>query len=222
MKHLSPAIAALALGACSWLLGSGPHVPSAYQGTTPVTVVNSSDHELCAFKIFEGNPDNDNWLGDKTKQQNLAPGAKRTFNVKPGVYHVIGGFCDSGQIVAASGTYGNATTSIQGPTLIALGPKAPEPIAGAETRAFAKLYPVGAGGGGAGGAEEPAQEAPAEEPAASSSEAAAEPKAACKGAGQPIGHYSECCSGRATTRGTSHNGGTLVCCTSDQDCVSTP
>src|SRR3954470_14443995 len=71
MKHLWPATLVTALTAC--LFGTGPHVPSAYQGTTPITIVNAWDHEMCAFSVFQADPGADNWLGSGGKLQNLAP-----------------------------------------------------------------------------------------------------------------------------------------------------
>ena len=179
-------------------------------------MANAWDHALCVFSIEQGNPDGDNWLGNNGKREPIAPGGKRTFNIKPGVYHITAGFCDGDQFIAASGTYGAETATIEGPSLIAIGPNTTEPVAGTQTLAFTKLYNAAAGGG--------VDQAPAEAtepPAESSSTAQGESKPACKGPGEEVDHYSECCSGRATMRGTLHNGGTRVCCTNDTDCVAT-
>ena len=163
----------MTLGACGALFAKGPHVPSAYQGTTEITVANAFDRELCVFMMFQngGATPSENWLGDHSKQQNIAPGGRRTFSVKPGTYNVIGGYCQGGQAIGAVGTYGAETTSIEGPTLIALGPKPVDAVAGANTLAFTKLYSVPAGGGGGGDVAE----SPAEEPASSESSSSPEP-----------------------------------------------
>ena len=210
------AVALGVLGACGALFGQGPHVPGAYQGTTPITVVNAWDRELCAFTIFQSAAESDNWLGTRGKQQNLAPGERRTFNIKPGVYHVLGGFCHDGQTVAASGTYGAATVTIQGPSLIALGPNPVQPSPGAQTLAFAKVYFPQQNPGGGGG-EAPAEASQAEAPdsssssddsssAAESSGATAEPSGAtttsdpsCKPSGATCDQSYQCCSGACVT-----------------------
>lgn len=197
------------LGGCGALFAKGPHVPSAYQGTTPITVVNAWDHQLCFFTIFQDTLNGDNWLGNGGKQQNLAPGARRSFSIKPGVYHVVGAFCDvenGEKALGASGTYGAATVTIQGPSVIALGPKPVEPTPGTEALAFAEIHFVQSNGGGSDEA------APAEasesnaSPSESSESKSAEPsegtKAAdpnCKPSGATCDQSYQCCSGACLT-----------------------
>lgn len=159
MKHLLSVSALGALAACSAFLGKGPHVPGAYQGTTDITVVNAGDADVCVFSLSQDHGPDDNWLGEKGKLQNLGPGARRTFAVKPGIYHVLGGFCSGGQVLGAVGTYGAATQSIDGPTLIALGPKPVDAIPGAKTLAFSKFYNTPQASGGGEAAPEPAESA---------------------------------------------------------------
>ena len=212
MKHR---FALLFLGGCSFLLGKGPHVPSDYQGTTEITVANAWDHPLCVFSLSEqADARLDNWLGDRSKQQTVAPGARRTFAIKPGVYHVIGGYCDGGQALAAAGTYGAATTEIKGPTLIALGPNHVDPVAGVDTRAFPKLYyaqaDAGGGGGEAPAAEEPAAEsAPATAASSSSSEPAAPAGPQCLPHGAVCADGPACCGGMKCASRTKFSDGSL-------------
>jgi hypothetical protein len=128
-----------ALTACGALGAKGPHVPARYQGTTTVTLANAWDHELCVFAISATAEVDDNWLGDAGNRQSLPPGTRRTFDIKPGTYHVVGGFCEGGHAIAAGGTYGDATVNLNGPSLISFGPKQTEPVAGAETIPFTEL-----------------------------------------------------------------------------------
>lgn len=207
------AVAALALGglgACTWFLGSGPHVPGAYQGTTPVTVVNAWNRELCVFAIYQGAPDSDNWLGTKSKQQNIAPGGRLTFNIKPGVYHVVGGFCAEGQAVAAGGTYGAETTELQGPSLIALGPNPVEPAPGQKMLAFTQLHGMDGGGGAApaeASASSPDESSSSSDESSSSDQGtSAEPSGGandsnpnCKPSGATCDQSYQCCSGACVT-----------------------
>jgi hypothetical protein len=217
MKHL---LLLAPLVGCALFLGHGPHVPSDYQGTTQVTVTNAWDHELCAFSVFKDGDGNENWLGDKSKKQNIAPGASRVFSIKPGTYHVIGGFCEGGdQLVGAVGTYGAATKAIEGPTLIALGPKPVAPIAGMHKLAFAKVLAIQQTQGGAeGGAEEPAAEeptegatesAPASSSSSSSSEAAAPSGPTCLAHGAVCDDDHHCCSGMSCASRTKFSDGSF-------------
>jgi hypothetical protein len=218
MKHLlsvTIAFASLTV-ACSAFLGHGPHVPGPYAGATEITIVNAGDAPVCLVSLFQDGVSSgkDNWLGDKSKQANLAPGARQTFSIKPGTYHVLGGFCDTnGQFVAAVGTYGAATKPIDGPTLIVFGPLKYEPVEGMKTLAFTQFYRAGQGGGGgeAGAAEEPAAEEPASSEDSSSSESSSssenkteEPSPAkgdqnCKPSGATCDQSYQCCSGACVT-----------------------
>lgn len=197
MRHLfsssllASGLAVASLGACSLFLGNAPHVPSDFAGTTQITVANASDRDLCVFAIFANDPNHmENWLGDKSRKQNIAPGGTRVFSIKPGVYHVLGGYCDGEQAIGASGTYGPQTTVIGGPTLIALGPKPVADIPGTKKLAFSKVWNVAQGGGGdQGGAEEPAAEEPAaaEESSSGKSEAVAPTQTVPNPGGKPSG-----------------------------------
>lgn len=216
MKQLLTASLLTSLVACAAFFGHGPHVPDDYQGTTQVTIANAWDHELCAFLIFEGSPNVENWLGDKSKKQNIAPGATRVFSIKPGTYHVIGGFCDGDQTIAAAGTYGAQTTTIQGPTLIALGPKSVEPVAGARKLVFAQIHGVQQGGAAEEGVSEPAAEEPAAEESpsssSSSSSSSAEPAPsgpACLAHGAVCDSQHSCCSGMTCASQTKFSDGSL-------------
>jgi len=187
------------------LLGKAPHVPSAYQGTTQITVTNAWERPLCAFSLDAGAVRNtENWLGDGHNLQAIAPGASRTFAVKPGTYHVLGGFCDGSQLVAAVGNYGAATTTIQGTSLIAMGPKHVDAVAGAQTLAFPKLYyPQAASSGGA---EEPAAEEPAANEAPSSSSSSSSSASASSAEAAPAGpqclqHGAVCSEGQTCCAG---------------------
>ena len=204
------------LGACGMLFGKGPHVPTTYQGTTQLTVVNAGDRQVCVVSLFQDTRAIENWLGDKGKEQLLAPGERRVFAIKPGTYHVMGGFCDpSGQLLGAVGNYGAEATTIAGPTLIALGPKPVEPVAGAQTVTFSKFHTppaAGAGGGGGGAEEQPAGEEPAasessgESSSSSSSSSSSESSSSssapagqsaprdCKPLGASVNSSTECCS----------------------------
>ncbi len=96
MKHFLAACLLTSLVACAAILGSGPHVPNEYQGTIQITVENAWGKDICVVTIFAGDANNaDNWLGTKSKKVNLPPGAARVFSIKPGRYHVVGGFCDN-------------------------------------------------------------------------------------------------------------------------------
>ena len=209
MKHLL-CVSAVTLVACGALFGTGPHVPGSYQGTTQITVANAGDRDICAFMIFAADDSRaDNWLGDKSKRQSIAPGATKTFSIKPGTYHIVGAFCDGETVLGAVGTYGAATKTIDAPTLIALGPKDVAPVANATTLRFTQVYGANTGGGGGGGGEEPAAEAPAEEtPASSSSSSSAatssepsKPAPRCQGSGGTCGFENDgpCCAGTKCT-----------------------
>jgi len=225
MKHVfsTPVLCGLALGAlaaCGALFGKGPHVPDAYAGTTQVTIANAGDAEICVFTMFsDGGSSEDNWLGDKTKAQVLKPKERHSYNIKPGTYHVNAGFCQDGQLIAAVGTYGSATKTIEGPTFIALGPLAVEPIAGAQRITFSKFYRAAGGGGDAGGGE---TATPSEEPASaeassssssssssasSSSEAPSGPK--CLAHGAVCNDAEHCCSGMSCASRTKFSDGSL-------------
>lgn len=207
MKQLL-SVAAVSLVGCAAFFGHGPRVPDDYQGTTQITVANAADKPLCAFMLWAGDSSAaDNWLGDKSKKEDLQPGATRTFSIRPGVYHIVGGFCDGETLLAAMGTYGPATKSIQGPTTIAFGQNQVAAVAGSHTLRFTQVF--AAGGGGGGGGEEPAaEEAPAEEASSSSSSssssspaAAEKPAARCQGSGGTCGFENDapCCAGTTCT-----------------------
>lgn len=191
MKRLVPVsfvaagLALVSLGACDVLFGQGPHVPAAYQGAAQITVANAWDHELCTFTVFAGDSTGDNWLGDGSKRQAIPPGANRTFSIKPGVYHVIAGFCDGEQAIAAAGTYGAATTTIPGPTLLAFGPRHVGAVAHADKRTFSRLYFVQQAAQGGGEAEPEEQAAP--EPSASESSSASSSSSSSSSAATPSG-----------------------------------
>ncbi|HEY4058016.1 MAG TPA: hypothetical protein VGM39_15485 [Kofleriaceae bacterium] len=124
------AVVAVLLGGCSYFVGEGPHIPDAYKGTMQITIVNAHDQPLCEFHLWSGEFANDNWLGTPARRKDVAPGATRTFSIKPGAYRVIGGFCDSdGQLSGVAGTEGELTATFDSPTTIALGaaPTAPSP-----------------------------------------------------------------------------------------------
>ncbi len=74
MKQLLALSLVSSLVACAAFLGTGPHVPTAYQGTVKVTVANASDAEMCIFGLMAGNDQGENWLGDKSKAETVLPG----------------------------------------------------------------------------------------------------------------------------------------------------
>jgi hypothetical protein len=212
---LTTALLATGLGACSVLLGSGPHVPGAFQGTTKITVANASDAEMCAFTLLAGDGKPDNWLGEKSKLESVAPGGQRSFDIKPGTYHVVaglflprarGGSCQGGEFLAAAGTKGPATVDIKGPSLITIGPRATAPIEGMELIAFPNYVTERFAGGGA-------AQAPAADEAAPAAEAPA-----CKGVGADVKGFDECCSGKDRSTTTAEHGGPYKCCESGDGC----
>ena len=134
-----------ALGACGSLLAKGPHVPTAYEGTAPITVANAADRDLCVFSLFQDQAPSENWLGAPGQEAILAPGERHTFMVRPGAYHVRGAFCGDGHVLGTVGTSGSATATIYGPSLIALGAKPVKPIPDAQMFVFDTFFAPAAG-----------------------------------------------------------------------------
>ncbi|HEY0251059.1 MAG TPA: hypothetical protein VGC41_06005 [Kofleriaceae bacterium] len=119
--------ALLFTASCSWFLGEGPHVPNDYQGSAQVTVVNAYDHPMCIFALWTKDLGDDNWLGTPARRKPIPPGGTHVYSVKPGAYHVGGGFCDSDQTIASAGTWNEQTAKIDGATMIVLGPRSVPP-----------------------------------------------------------------------------------------------
>lgn len=124
-------------------------MPSAYQGSTAITVVNSGTigADVCAFMVVtKGDPKSENWLGEGHGYEAIKQGSKHTFNAKPGTYQIAGAFCSAGtqDVRAVVGT-GTDTVTINGPTTIFLGEKGtPEP--NTETLVYDKNIAQGQGG----------------------------------------------------------------------------
>lgn len=224
MKHLPSFVGVvLGLGLAGCLI-HGQHVPGAIAGDVPLRISNQTGADLCYLLVqpfAQPTPSTENLLGDSFRQSPIKAGADHEIRLKPGAYRIGVATCD-GQL--AAGTQ-NGKVELAEPSIVAIGVRPPGPgPSGYRLAAVLPAIPAGtasSGGGGEVGGE--AAEAPAESSEAPAEQTAAAPaKAACKPNGAEAGHYSECCSGRTTGRGTLHNGGRTVCCADDADCVSTP
>ncbi|HEY0249915.1 MAG TPA: hypothetical protein VGC41_00225 [Kofleriaceae bacterium] len=114
----------LIVSAC--IFGRKPHVPGDYEGSTQVTVVNSNLLPLCMFRLFTTKVDDDNWFGTNANMMEVPSGGTYVFHVKPGTYHVDGGWCVQRSLQSVAGTEEEHTiATIDGPTTISFGPNPP-------------------------------------------------------------------------------------------------
>lgn len=166
-------LACSALTAC----GSGPHVPSAYAGSTKLVVANAATGDRAGQPICEltlhrdGDRSSENWLGSGAKVANIEPGGQREFAVAPGTYLFVANACSTGGQKYLSVV---PSLEISGPTFVNVNGPATGPDG---MRAFAALPPQ--------------------------SGTAAPPPENCLGAGSQTSDPSRCCGSMAS--GTAPN-----------------
>lgn len=175
------------LTAC--IFGQKVHVPSAYEGATPLTVVNAGHLGLCDFHLWTATFDDENWFGSRANMVEIPAGQSYTFSIKPGAYHVQAGWCMERTLHYITGTATDKTITIDAPMTMVLGDQHIPHHGGGKIVHYTKiqnLFP------------EPGQypEAPAAE----------EPAEACGARGAQVDSPNDCCDMGRAHQGTRDNG----------------